>query len=54
MAVLAGVPSQKAVLWIREHYDKHAVETPDQEEWVNWFAQQITLRSDLTEGKAHD
>ena len=38
MAVLAGVPAGDAVAWVREHYDAHAVETPEQEQWVQWFA----------------
>jgi hypothetical protein len=41
MAVLAGVPPEKAVSWVREHYHRRAVETPDQKKWVHWFAQQI-------------
>jgi hypothetical protein len=32
MAVLADVPAEKSVSWVREHYDKRAVETLDQEE----------------------
>ena len=27
MAVLAGVPPEKAVSWVREHYHRHAVKT---------------------------
>ena len=38
MAVLAGVPAPSAVPWVREHYDERAVETPEQEAWVLWFA----------------
>jgi hypothetical protein len=39
MAVLAGVDSTDAVAWVREHYQPSAVETPDQERWVQWFAE---------------
>jgi protein-tyrosine phosphatase len=38
MAVLAGVPGDEAVPWIRQAYRPEAVETPEQEEWVEWFA----------------
>lgn len=38
MAVLAGVPGDEAVAWIRQAYRPEAVETPQQEEWVRWFA----------------
>jgi protein-tyrosine phosphatase len=42
MAVLAGVPAADAVEWVRAHYDRHAVETPEQEAWVAWFAEHVT------------
>jgi protein-tyrosine phosphatase len=38
MAVLAGVPAERAVEWVREHYCVKAVEPPYQEPWVRWFA----------------
>jgi protein-tyrosine phosphatase len=38
MAVLAGVPPESAVGWIRSAYNPAAVETHAQEEWVRWFA----------------
>ena len=38
MAVLAGVRSGDAVAWVREHYRPGAVETSEQERWVEWFA----------------
>ena len=38
MAVLAGVPPADAVTWVRAAYRPEAVETPEQEEWVQWFA----------------
>jgi hypothetical protein len=41
MAVLAGIAPQHAVAWVRGHYDPAAVETPEQENWVMWFAEHI-------------
>jgi rhodanese/phosphatase family protein len=38
MAVLAGVPPADAVPWVRAAYRQEAVETADQEAWVQWFA----------------
>jgi hypothetical protein len=38
MAVLAGVPGESAVGWVREHYRCEAVETAAQANWVGWFA----------------
>jgi hypothetical protein len=38
MAVLAGVPAAEAVPWVRGAYRPEAVETPEQEAWVQWFA----------------
>jgi protein-tyrosine phosphatase len=38
MALLAGVPAGDAVTWVRSAYKPSAVETPEQEEWVEWFA----------------
>lgn len=38
MAVLSGVPSSAAVAWVRAAYRPEAVETPEQEDWVQWFA----------------
>jgi hypothetical protein len=38
MAVLAGVPAQEAVPWVRGAYRREAVETAEQEAWVQWFA----------------
>ena len=39
MAVLAGVDFSEAVAWVRENYRSGAIETPDQERWVAWFAE---------------
>lgn len=38
LAVLAGVPGDDAVAWVRAHYRRRAVETPGQRRWVRWFA----------------
>jgi hypothetical protein len=38
MAVLAGVPSAEAVAWVRANYDERAVETEEQEAFVERFA----------------
>jgi len=34
LAVLAGIPRDEAVAWVRARYDKRAVETPWQRRWV--------------------
>lgn len=34
VAVLDGVPAGEAVAYVREHYDRHAVETPWQKRYV--------------------
>ena len=38
MAVLAGIPPEEAVGWVRIAYRPEAVETAEQEAWVQWFA----------------
>lgn len=37
LAVLDGVPAGEAVEFVREHYDRHAVETPWQKRYVRRF-----------------
>jgi protein-tyrosine phosphatase len=37
MAMLAGVPAEDAVRWVRTNYDTRAVETEEQEGFVAWF-----------------
>ncbi|MGH9210752.1 MAG: protein-tyrosine phosphatase family protein [Acidimicrobiales bacterium] len=37
LCVLAGTPSQEALAFVREHYDRHAVETPWQRRYVRRF-----------------
>ena len=34
LAVMAGVPREEAVTWVRTHYRKHAVETRWQRTWI--------------------
>jgi len=41
MAILSGVPTDRAVDWVRAHYDPGAIETAEQEAWVLWFARRI-------------
>lgn len=41
MAVLAGVPADDAVAWVRSHYHPEAVETSAQAAWVKWFASRV-------------
>ncbi|WP_052867963.1 protein-tyrosine phosphatase family protein [Streptomyces niger] len=38
LAVLDGVPADRAVEFVRRHYDRHAVETPWQKRYVRRFA----------------
>lgn len=38
LAVLDGVPPTEAVTYVRQHYDRHAVETPWQRRYVEGFA----------------
>jgi hypothetical protein len=37
LAVLAGVESDRAVAWVRSQYCHEAVETPEQESFVDGF-----------------
>jgi hypothetical protein len=38
IAVLAGIPPDEAVRWVRLHYHRRAVETPWQRRWVRRVA----------------
>ncbi|MFE3773392.1 protein-tyrosine phosphatase family protein [Streptomyces sp. NPDC057579] len=38
LAVLDGVPADRAVEFVRRYYDRHAVETPWQKRYVRGFA----------------
>ena len=37
MAILAGTPAVEAVEWTRSHYCLHAIDTSEQERWVEAF-----------------
>lgn len=58
MAILAGVPADHAVPWVRFNYNAHAVENHAQAQWVHWFAGYIQrlptphAKSDSVEGVA--
>jgi len=39
MAVLAGVPANEAVRWVRNQYCERAVQEPSQEYWMERFAE---------------
>ena len=39
-AVLSGLEAEDAIKWVRSEYDQRAIETPEQERWVSWFAGQ--------------
>jgi protein-tyrosine phosphatase len=40
MATLGGLAARDAVAYVRDRYDRHAVETPFQRRFVAWFAAQ--------------
>lgn len=44
LAVLAGVEPSEAVAWVRSNYRPGAVESADQEQWVEWFAGHVRRR----------
>lgn len=37
MTVLDGLDPNDAVAWVRQHYDRHAVETPWQRHWLRQY-----------------
>jgi hypothetical protein len=39
MAVLAGIPADEAVRWVRNQYCERAVQEPSQEYWMERFAE---------------
>ncbi len=47
IAVLVGVRAGDAVEWVRDHYNRAAVETTDQEAWVLEFARLASAAGDL-------
>ena len=38
MVVLTGSSARDAIDWVRSAYNPHAIERPEQEAWVEWFA----------------
>lgn len=46
LAILADVPADEAVAWVRRHHHHHAVETPWQRKWVAAFPSPATRRVD--------
>ena len=38
LAIVDGVPAERAVAFVREHYDAHAVETPWQCRYIERFS----------------
>jgi len=52
MAVLAGVAPNEAVAWVRQNYDRRAVENTRQQQWVLWFAEEVERRGDLSSRKS--
>jgi hypothetical protein len=54
MAVLAGVPGDQAVAWVRANHSPRAVERDVQRRWVGWFAarQRPGPDSDRVQGPA--
>jgi hypothetical protein len=47
LAILDGVPNSTAVAFVREHYDPHAVETPQQRRYVARWGGAASLRAAL-------
>lgn len=45
MALLAGVPSDQAIEWVRHNYSPKAVERDGQRRWVEWFAANAHART---------
>ncbi|ASO19601.1 protein-tyrosine phosphatase [Actinoalloteichus hoggarensis] len=45
LAVIDGVPPKAAVGYVRQHYDRHAVETPWQRRYVTRFADSRSSRA---------
>jgi len=52
MAVLAGVPPAQAVAWVRASYRPEAVETADQEAWVQWSAEWVDAHPEASASHA--
>jgi hypothetical protein len=41
MAILAGVPADEAVSWVRATYCQRAVQEPSQQYWIDRFAERL-------------
>jgi protein-tyrosine phosphatase len=41
MAIVAGVPAERAIEWVRDNYCEKAVETGPQERWIVWFGEGV-------------
>lgn len=39
--VLSGLDAPSAIEWVRTGYDRRAIETAEQEQWVAWFASRV-------------
>ena len=46
IAVLAGIPHDQAVTWVRSNYRRRAVETPWQRRWIHHLGQTARSASD--------
>ncbi len=44
MVILAGIAPGHAVKWVCKHYDPATGETPEQEDWVLWFAGRVSQK----------
>jgi protein-tyrosine phosphatase len=44
MAILSGVPEEEVVEWVRANYRVEAIETAEQEAWIQWFADRATSK----------
>jgi hypothetical protein len=42
MAILAGVPADEAVSWVRAAYCQRAVQEPSQQYWIDRFSERVT------------
>jgi hypothetical protein len=49
MAILAGVPSDEAVEWVRSTYCRRAVQEPSQQYWIARFSERVG-QADTTSG----
>lgn len=45
MAILAGVPAEEAVRWVRAAYCQRAVQEPSQQYWIDRYAERLAKGS---------